>query len=495
MAAFNDDFEKKLQLLGLTPKAREGENSPLASYDDSLRAATPEEMEQAKQDLIPSVPSARSELASYPDQVPAIEPAQDAAPSVPSKPVPPPTSEEPVSAPSPTEPSNMVNPLEAEGLNDAALKAAQEQARTNRLISGIGNAADTFVHTSVGNKPDSAFFDNLRKDADIPVQDIVQRRDQLMRNMTMANNMVDLAIKKLGLENDKRINDSDSPEANAIRKLVGKYEPTLANDPEFKKLSPKNIKDFFIHSIETFAKIDALKAAKEDKVDDFEKKENIKEAVKIRQEDRKLRGDLDKADSALRSQLDNLKKARLALDKYSDNSIGGTGPLATGFGAKKIFSSDLEKLQSRFNQISLGEMVKTFQNMSRAVDSDSERKAWEATQPNISLDDATNREIINRAIQATKSAIDKTNAAKARYDEAKTFDADVTSPRSPESLRKHPDVPNTKEKVQGGLNETLKDAPPPPPEMVKVVSPEGKTGSVPKDKLKQALERGFKEVQ
>jgi hypothetical protein len=63
-------------------------------------------------------------------------------------------------------------------------------------------------------------------------------------------------------------------------------------------------------------------------------------------------------------------------------------------GAKKYFSQDLENLDARYKDISLNKMVSMFSGMSKAVDSDAERRAFEATTASIKNDDKTNLQIL-----------------------------------------------------------------------------------------------------
>lgn len=80
--------------------------------------------------------------------------------------------------------------------------------------------------------------------------------------------------------------------------------------------------------------------------------------------------------------------------EYSQKTMAGTGPFATGFGIKKYFSADTQRLEALFRTINLKNMAATFEGMSRAIDTQAERRAWEQTQPGIDLDDPVNYQII-----------------------------------------------------------------------------------------------------
>lgn len=97
----------------------------------------------------------------------------------------------------------------------------------------------------------------------------------------------------------------------------------------------------------------------------------------------------------LDSGIETIDRAFGQLKKYSkESSFGGTGPFASGFGVKKYFDKDSQDLNALFKQVNLKNMVQTFSGMSKAIDSDAERNAWNGTQPDITNDDDVNAKII-----------------------------------------------------------------------------------------------------
>jgi len=107
-------------------------------------------------------------------------------------------------------------------------------------------------------------------------------------------------------------------------------------------------------------------------------------------------------------QLQNINDALKEFEKYTKapGTIGGTGDIATLFGMKKIASSDLENLDNKFKKISMDALVTNFSGMSRAMDSNAEREAFNATQPDIQKDDPVNAS----ALLGAKSMVLKTKA-------------------------------------------------------------------------------------
>ena len=88
---------------------------------------------------------------------------------------------------------------------------------------------------------------------------------------------------------------------------------------------------------------------------------------------------------------------RRALDqylRYSKHSPGGTGPFATLGGMTQYTSADTQALNNTFKDINMKNLVATFQGMSRAIDTQAERAAWEATQPSLINDEKANVQIL-----------------------------------------------------------------------------------------------------
>jgi hypothetical protein len=151
-------------------------------------------------------------------------------------------------------------------------------------------------------------------------------------------------------------------------------------------------------------------------------KEEVKEGIQINKENRKNRLTLDTAERSLAEQIKYLKETKRIFEKYSKGSnTGGTGPIANAFGFKEAFDKDLEEINSRFKKGSLDEMVKMFAGMSKAVDSEGERKAFETTQPSTRLDDPTNISLLNEKIAASERLLGKTKVAKSNFDRTGNF--------------------------------------------------------------------------
>lgn len=178
------------------------------------------------------------------------------------------------------------------------------------------------------------------------------------------------------------------------------------------------------------AKVEAAKAKAEEP--SFKEKEKIKaeakDEVQVNKENRKTRSELDKAEIAAQTTIDELKSARDQFRAYSKKSwLGGTGPIATLGGAKKALDADTEALQSKFEKLSLDEKVKMFAGMSKAIDTEAELAAFKATQPDVKNEDVVNEQIFADKIKAAESLLQKTKAAKERYDSSGSFNLPLAS--------------------------------------------------------------------
>ena len=160
-------------------------------------------------------------------------------------------------------------------------------------------------------------------------------------------------------------------------------------------------------------------------------------------------------------QVDLIDDAINEMYKYYNKNPGGTGPFATFGGLKAKYDTDTQALNSKFKLINIKNMAATFQGMSKAVDSNTERAAWEATQPSLTNDDSVNANILLGA---------KALALKAKA-EAKAQQEWVAKEGN---LDKY--VPEVFGKTSA------------------VVSPDGEMMLVPKGQKEDALQNGFMDI-
>jgi len=149
------------------------------------------------------------------------------------------------------------------------------------------------------------------------------------------------------------------------------------------------------------------KGKKADWKEKEEFKVKAKEQVVQRKENRQKRKEVESDISTTEKLLKNLKDTKKLFEEYSKKTVAGTGWAATGLGAKKLFDKKLERLDAKFKENNVEKMASLFKGMSKAVDSDAERAAFEKAQPSITNDDDTNRKILEDRIKAAEDLLIK----------------------------------------------------------------------------------------
>lgn len=122
----------------------------------------------------------------------------------------------------------------------------------------------------------------------------------------------------------------------------------------------------------------------------------------------------------------NLDEAIQAQLDFTKNTIFGTGGLYatipfTNTSPMKSLDRRAEQLDAKYKQLSL-DKLKTFSGMSKTLDSDSERLAFEQTNPNIKNEDATNLKIMIGAKAINHRIKAEANMQKKYYEENKTLE-------------------------------------------------------------------------
>lgn len=168
--------------------------------------------------------------------------------------------------------------------------------------------------------------------------------------------------------------------------------------------------------------------------------------------------DTQEAGSKAQETIDQMDDALDSLVGYSKNSLGGTGPLASLGGLKSYVSKDAEILDRKFKDISLQTMKKIFSGMSKAIDSDAERRFFMASQPNL-----TNREETNASIILGAKSIALKSQAEAQAQK--------------EYVDQNGNLNGYKSPIKG--------------RMTTLVDTNGKMRLIPKSQVKQAKEMGF----
>lgn len=263
----------------------------------------------------------------------------------------------------------------------------------------------------------------------------------------------DIELKRKGSQNDP--NSAESKRSRAMLKALG-IDPSLHEG-----LSANDLRTLLPHLAgqesqkRSFASKKELAQMKSGGLKSMLSKSMAKSQAK----------DLAKSVDSIKSTGKTIDLIDDALDsqlKYSaDSWTGGTGPIATLGGLTRNFSQDTEALDAKFKNISIKNMATTFEGMSKAVDSDAERAAWNATQASITNDDATNVKImLGMKAAFIKDRIISQNKLKYAREHGNLDDFETNSP------------------LLSGKMKTL-------------VSPSGEITLVHRDEINQASAKGF----
>lgn len=288
----DDDFQQKLKELGF--QDNDFESLPNQSVQPAAQPQDTSDMDKLDAIRLEAANAQKAQAPVPPPPPTTPEEDEDETPDQSSNAPAQPAAAKPVSQPSqaPAAPEASQNPLETNPeLNDAAIKAAQQQSRVGTLVANLGNAGSTFAALATGNKPEERYYEDLAKQANVPVEQIMQRRDALMKNMTLGKQMLDYQATKLNVNELQQTTDANSDVSKGARALILQFEPKLRNLPEFDKMSAKDVKDFADHFLETEARVEASKAnrqytqtLKQGQIDNQKQQFNAREEDKIGKE-------------------------------------------------------------------------------------------------------------------------------------------------------------------------------------------------------------------
>jgi hypothetical protein len=141
------------------------------------------------------------------------------------------------------------------------------------------------------------------------------------------------------------------------------------------------------------AEADIRKGTDKESQPSFKEKEEIKakvkEDVQVSKENRDLKKQLEPAIANVDDQIKNVKDA---LDLINKSKFAGTGPLDQYFAGA---TPEGQLLKKALGNISLDTLVQKFQGMSRAIDTETDRKFFQETQPSMGNFETTNKKMLS----------------------------------------------------------------------------------------------------
>ena len=398
---------------------------------------------------------------------------------------------------------NNINPLTQPGYDVNALRAAQQDAANRQLGVNLAEAGNTVASAAIGKTPDDVYFNQLSKQAEQPVTNLLEQRKALTDNLTMANNMVELATRSLSLDRAKNLTDPSSQESQAIRSIVSQYEPKLKNDPNFQSLSGSDVKDYLEHFLETESRLDYTKALKQATMGRQNEVQQAREDYQNQLMEDKVSREVQPYIQSSRSSLGIAGRALVSGTRASD--MLRNQPTLT--------SQDYQTIASDINNIISGQTTITgSQKQAYNTLADKASKIWQnitsnptnVPQPGVKqhladILDQMNQisvDTVNKNfhfVEASHPGFTKKNPDYFK-NVAMQFASDVTG-QGPSPVQNQSNLPN--QPITGTPSPTTPTTPSAGQDNtpVKVISPEGKTGTIPKSSLQQAISRGFKVVQ
>lgn len=129
----------------------------------------------------------------------------------------------------------------------------------------------------------------------------------------------------------------------------------------------------------------------------FEEKErikaNVKEEVQVAKENRQIK---EKLESAIPTVDEQIKNVKTALNLINKSKFAGTGPLDQYFAGA---TPEGQLLKKALRNIQLDTLVTKFQGMSRAVDTETDRKFFQETQPDMGNFETTNKKMLSDILE------------------------------------------------------------------------------------------------
>jgi hypothetical protein len=325
------------------------------------------------------------------------------------------------------------------------LKEAQAKSERERDIAEWGQIGDLIGSGLARAKPQTDFFEGQKKAAERHVtnfKDLVKAQAD-DPNSELANGFRDYA-KNLGFDIKGKMSLNQAKDL--IPMLYKQFESE--EDRKFKQDQLKQQKELKAMELKT-------KADKVPEEEMFEKKEKIKEDVKVRTENRKERKLLEK-DLVVWDNLENIiDDAIQKAKKYNKGYGPGTGTAGVVKSWVGALSPETQALNTQLNKLSLDQLVKQFSGMSKAIDTPVERAAFESTVPGIGMDDNLLMEELLKRKKAAQSAKERIKMGMNRFDRYGSFTDEEESTKNTSTQEKTSQFP--KQVRKGNLVTTVEN--------------------------------------
>lgn len=274
--------------------------------------------------------------------------------------------------------------------SQAEIKAAREKDARNAMLANVvkalGNLGAAEVQRKAGVKAGLESFQPV-KGVDT-ASGIASDRDKMLSKLKEDLAIIQAGKKSQMSELDKAKLDVEKEKLELQRKKLEK---------EGKKEAPLSFEEK--ERIKSNLKLE---------------QEEVKQSNRIKKDNLKTRAAAEKSVSDTDEQLAKVKRAKQLLKQaVQKGGIADTGPIdqyITGLGKEG------QQLRQAFNDLSLSKMSKLFQGMSKAVDSDAERKMFEQSQASLGNYPDVNMQVLNDMEKSLNSLKKKNQNLYNRYD-------------------------------------------------------------------------------
>ncbi len=344
-------------------------------------------------------------------------------------------------------------------LDDKALKAAQEGASQQRRLANLAKAGSLFgsaiasKNTKEYINPDTSISDNVIKSSNTGIENLLQRRkskdDELARS-----------AKVMDLNNEKAMQDPNSPISRALRdsaKMVGLAVPDTLSGAQL-KASGLNLGNLLTAHEAGEARKEAARARISDK--EAGREEGKRKFAQT--EVRSYQKDAEKEVKELRDQAIASKNLVTMTEEAQKNPIAASsiGVMAAKARGERGALSATDVTRYVENKAAAGKVAQWINS---------------AAQGTITPMNAAFIKDVERALQGSYDQ--RIGESYNRYAERFAQNTGLDIDEARDKL-----VPQSERKYVDNLT-------------VKVKLPDGRTGTIPRGKLKQAIEQGAQEIQ
>lgn len=329
----------------------------------------------------------------------------------------------PSSVPSPEGDQSLLGSLMASNLSGVEqAQQARRAALRNAEMARLGESIRAGLSSASGIKkfnPNYEDSDRMARLGELNLQEVKERQDLIpIEQMQDPNSLISKEYRKLY----KDLVKQDLPEgvsAFQITKALPMIQQ-LASD----KLSREKL------AAEAKTKSGKLSPLEELQLDlvKEQKKAELKDENKIKEENRKERSAIRKALPKFDEQIKLINNAISTLK--NTKGLSDTGPLDKYVAP---YTTEGQNLQLALNSLQLDKMVSMFSGMSKAIDSDAERAFFQASQPDMSKYPSSNLKALQAMLDRTKLLKKKAEQEASLYDRTGKFTVDEIGSNSEES--------------------------------------------------------------